>query len=147
MFLVTYEQVHELMAQANLLVQTILLLLIVSGIFLARKKMFRWHGNIMLVAVMINGLMLVSHMGPAFVSVLREEVSKPNMVTLLGIAHGVTGASAEFLGAWIVGMWAYIWSETKYCQVRRKWMWRISIFWVFALGLGYVYYVLHIIWG
>jgi hypothetical protein len=135
------------MAQANLLVQTVTLLLVVSGIVLARKGILRWHGNIMLVAVFTNGLMLVSHMGPAFVSVLREEVSQPNMVTLLGMAHGVVGASAEFLGVWIVGMWAYVWSETKYCQIRRKWMWRVSIFWLFALGLGYLYYVLHITWG
>jgi hypothetical protein len=135
------------MAQANLVIQAVILLLILSGIVLARKKMFRWHGNIMLVALLINGLMLVSHMGPAFVSVLREEASAPNMVTLLGMAHGVLGASAEFLGVWLVGMWAYVWSETKYCQIRRKWMWRITIFWLFALGLGYVYYVLHIVWG
>jgi hypothetical protein len=144
---VTWEQVHELMAQTNLLLQTITLLLIISGVILARKKMFRWHGNTMLIAVMINGLMLISHMGPALVSIVRGGLSGLDAVTLLGMIHGVVGAPAVFLGVWLVGMWAYVWSDTKYCAVRKKWMWRIMMLWIAALGLGYVYYVLHIVLG
>jgi len=121
--------------------------MIVSGIIIARRKMFRWHANIMLVAVMVNGLMLISHMGPTVVSVFREGISKPNVVTLLGMAHGSVGALAEFSGIWLAGMWAYVWSETKYCTMRRRWMWRIAVLWIVALGLGLAYYPLHLIWG
>jgi hypothetical protein len=147
MVMVTFEQVHEWMAQANLLIQTVILLLIVLGIILARKKSFIWHGNTMLVAVIINGLLFISHMGPAFVSVLREGTSKLDIVTLLGMAHGVVGAAAELLGIWLVGMWAFVWSGTAYCSRKKKWMWRILVLWSIALGLGYIYYVLHIAWG
>lgn len=145
--MVTFQQVHELMAQANLLIQTVILLLIVLGVILARKRVFGWHGNIMLVAVLINGLMLVSHMGPALVRVVAEGASKLDVVTLLGMTHGVVGAAAEFLGIWLVGMWMYVGTETKYCVMRKKWMWKIVILWMVSLGLGYVYYVLHIVWG
>ena len=145
--MVTFQQVHELMAQANLLLQTITLLLIILGVILAWKKRFNWHGNTMLVAVLIDGLMLVSHMGPAIVRVVEEGASKLDVVTLLGITHGVVGAVAEFLGVWLVGMWVYIGTETRYCMLRKKWMWKIVVLWVVSLGLGYVYYVLHIVWG
>ena len=144
--LVTFQQVHELMAQANLLIQTVILLLIVLGIFLARKRNFNWHGNTMLVAVLINGLMLVSHMGPALVRIVEEGASKLDAVALLGITHGVVGAAAGFLGIWLVGMWVYVGTETKYCIMKKKWMWKIVILWTVSLGLGYAYYVLHIVW-
>jgi uncharacterized membrane protein YozB (DUF420 family) len=145
--MVTFQQVHELMAQANLLLQTITLLLIILGVILARKKRFNWHGNTMLVAVLINGLMLVSHMGPALVRIVEERASKLDAVALLGITHGMVGAAAEFLGIWLVGMWVYAGTETKYCVMRKKWMWKIAILWIVSLGLGYVYYLLHIVWG
>ncbi len=145
--MVTFQQVHELMAQANLLIQSVLLLLIVLGIVLARKRNFNWHGNTMLIAVLINGLMLVSHMGPALVRIVEEGTSKLNAVALLGMTHGVVGAVAEFLGIWLVGMWVYVGTETKYCMMKKKRMWKIVILWVISLGLGYVYYVLHIVWG
>jgi uncharacterized membrane protein YozB (DUF420 family) len=145
--MVTFQQVHELMAQANLLIQSVLLLLIVLGIVLARKRNFNWHGNTMLVAVLINGLLLVSHMGPAMVRLVEEGINQLDTVTLLGMTHGVVGAVAEFLGIWLVGMWVYGGTETKYCMMRKKWMWKIVILWTIALGLGYVYYVLHIAWG
>lgn len=135
------------MVQTNLVLQTVTLLLIILGVILARKKMLRWHGNTMVVAVIINGLMLISHMGPALVSIVRGSLSGPNAVTLLGMIHGAVGAPAVFLGVWLVGMWAYVWSDTKYCAVRKKWMWRIMILWIAAIGLGYAYYVFHIVLG
>ena len=145
--MVTFQQVHELMAQANLLIQSAVLLLIILSILLARKRKFIWHGNMMLVAVIIDGLLFISHMGPAFVSVLREGMSRLDIVTLLGMAHGVVSVVTELLGIWLVGMWAFVWSETSYCSKKKKWMWRILVLWSIALGLGYVYYPLHLAWG
>jgi hypothetical protein len=145
--LVTFEQVHELMAQANLLIQSVVLILIVLSVVLARKRKFIWHGNMMLIAVIIDGLLFISHMGPAFVSVLREGMSRLDIVTLLGLTHGVVSAVTELLGIWLVGMWAFVWSGTSYCSKKKKWMWRILVLWSIALGLGYVYYPLHLAWG
>ena len=135
------------MAFANLVIQIIIFLLISVSLWLKRKKQFVWHGNVMLVAVLINGLLMVSHMGPSLIYLLREEIPVLDPVALVGLFHGIIGAVAEFLGIWLVGTWAYVQEETKYCVQRKKLMRIILAFWVLALGVGFLYYLLHIIWG
>jgi hypothetical protein len=145
--IVTYDEVHEWMAFANLVIQIAILLLIGLSLLLKKKKMFVWHGNVMLVAVMINGLLLISHMGPSLIYLLREEIPVLDPVAFVGLFHGIVGAVAEFLGIWLVGTWAYVQSETKYCIKRKKLMRTILAFWIVALALGFLYYLLHIVWG
>jgi hypothetical protein len=145
--IVTYDEVHEWMAFANLVIQIAILLLIGLSLLLKKKKMFVWHGNVMLVAVMINGLLLISHMGPSLIYLLREEIPVLDSVAFVGLFHGIVGAVAEFLGIWLVGTWAYVQSETKYCIKRKKLMRTILAFWTVALALGFLYYLLHIVWG
>ena len=135
------------MAFANLVIQIIIFLLISVSLWLKRKKQFVWHGNVMLVAVLINGLLMVSHMGPSLIYLLREEIPVLDPVALVGLFHGIIGAVAEFLGIWLVGTWAYVQEETKYCVQRKKLMRIILVFWVLSLGVGVIYYLLHIIWG
>ena len=145
--IVTYYEVHEWMAFANLVIQIAILLLIGLSLLLKKKKMFTWHGNVMLVAVLINGVLLLSHMGPSLIYLLREEIPVLDSVAFVGLFHGIVGAVAEFLGIWLVGTWAYVQSETKYCIKRKKLMRTILAFWIVALVLGFLYYMLHIIWG
>jgi hypothetical protein len=145
--IVTYDEVHEWMAFANLVIQIAILLLIGLSLLLKKKKKFVWHGNVMLVAVMINGLLLISHMGPSLIYLLREEIPVLDSVAFVGLFHGIVGAVAEFLGIWLVGTWAYVQSETKYCIKRKKLMRTILAFWIVALALGFLYYLLHIVWG
>lgn len=145
--IVTYDEVHEWMAFANLVIQIAILLLIGLSLLLKKKKMFVWHGNVMLVAVLINGVLLLSHMGPSLIYLLREEIPLLNSVAFVGLFHGIVGAIAEFLGIWLVGTWAYVQSETKYCLKRKRLMRIILAFWIAALALGVFYYLLHIIWG
>ena len=145
--IVTYDEVHEWMAFANLVIQIAVLLLIGLSLLLKKKKMFVWHGNVMLVAVLINGVLLLSHMGPSLIYLLREEIPVLDSVAFVGLFHGIVGAVAEFLGIWLVGTWAYVQSETKYCIKRKKLMRIILAFWIAALALGFLYYLLHIVWG
>ena len=135
------------MALTNLIIQIITFLLIGVSLWLKRKKQFVWHGNVMLVAVLINGLLVVAHMGPSLIYLLREEIPVLDPVALVGLFHGIIGAVAEFLGIWLVGTWAYVQEETKYCVQRKKLMRIILVFWVLSLGVGVIYYLLHIIWG
>jgi hypothetical protein len=143
--IVTYDEVHEWMAFVNLVIQIAILLLIGLSLLLKRKKMFVWHGNVMLVAVMINGLLLISHMGPSLVYLLKEEIPVLDSIAFVGLFHGFVGAVAEFIGMWLVGTWAYVQSETKYCIKRKKLMRTILAFWIVALVLGFLYYILHIV--
>jgi hypothetical protein len=145
--IVTYDEVHEWMAFANLVIQIAILLLIGLSLLLKKKKKFVWHGNVMLVAVLINGVLLLSHMGPSLIYLLREEIPLLDSVAFVGLFHGIVGAVAEFLGIWLVGTWAYVQSETKYCIKRKRLMRIILAFWIAALALGFLYYLLHIIWG
>jgi hypothetical protein len=135
------------MALTNLVIQIIVFLLISVSLWLKRKKKFVWHGNVMLVAVLINGLLVVAHMGPSLIYLLRAEIPVLDPVALVGLFHGIIGAVAEFLGIWLVGTWAYVQEETKYCVQRKKLMLIILVFWVLSLGVGVIYYLLHIIWG
>jgi uncharacterized membrane protein YozB (DUF420 family) len=144
--MVSYLQVHEWMAQSNLVIQTVILLLIVFSIVLQRKKMYVWHGNTMLLAVIVNGLLLVMHMGPTFVLVAEEGLGAPSAVSFFGVAHGILGAIALGLGIWLTVTWAHLESETKYCVRKKSLMRRILALWVISIGLGYVYYYIHLVW-
>jgi uncharacterized membrane protein YozB (DUF420 family) len=135
------------MAFANLVIQIIVFLLISASLWLKRKKKFVWHGNVMLIAVLISGVLLVAHMGPSLIYLLRAEIPVLDPIAFVGLFHGIIGAVAEFLGIWLVGTWAYVQAETKYCVQRKKLMRIILAFWVLALGLGFLYYLLHIVWG
>jgi hypothetical protein len=147
--MVTYAVVHEWMAQANLIILvSIVSALIVLSIFLQRRRKFVWHGNTMLVVVMIASLLTVVHMGPSFGWVAIEAWGNFNMVALLGLVHGVIGVVTLLLGAWLVGVWAFgESSETRFCAPRKKLMWKILTLWLISLALGLIYYPLHLILG
>jgi hypothetical protein len=146
--IVSYDQVHEWMAQANLVILVGVLLLVIFSIFLERKRKMIWHGNSMLLVVIITGLLVIAHMGPSLISVIGESVRRFDVVATAGIVHSVVGTAAAILGAWLVGAWAYIRSsDTVYCAKRKKLMQKILVLWVLALGLGALYYVLHISLG
>jgi hypothetical protein len=139
-FIVTPTELHDWMQYANIIVQISILLLLILGLILKKKRKYIWHGDIMLLAVIINALLLLSHMGPSLIYLPDE----PTFVTVLGIIHAGIGTVAEFGGAWIVvKWWAHGGSEIKYCATKRSLMRKILILWVAALGLGLVFYVLH----
>ena len=145
--IVSYYEVHEWMAFANLVVQIAVLLLIGLSLFLKRKNKFAWHGNIMLVAVLITGVVTVAHMGPSLIYLLRAEIPLLDPIALVGLFHGIIGVLALFLGIWLVGTWAFIQADIKYCIKRKKLMRVILAFWMLSLGVGILYYLLHIVWG
>ena len=145
--IVSYYEVHEWMAFANLVVQIAVLLLIGLSLFLKRKKKFAWHGNVMLVAVLITGVLTVAHMGPSLIYLLRAEIPLLDPIALVGLFHGIIGVLALFLGIWLVGTWAFIQADIKYCIKRKKLMRVILAFWMLSLGVGILYYLLHIVWG
>jgi hypothetical protein len=133
------------MAQANLAILVGVLLLVGLSIFLEKKKKWIWHGNTMLVVVTVTGLLVLAHMGPSLVRIFGEGL---DVVALSGIVHSIFGFLAVVLGVWLVGMWAYVQSsETRYCARRKKLMWKILVLWLISLGLGVLYYILHISLG
>jgi uncharacterized membrane protein YozB (DUF420 family) len=137
--LFTTTDLHDWMQYANITVQLSILLLLVLSLIFKKKRTYVWHGNIMLLAVIINALLLLAHMGPSLIYLPDE----PSFVTILGIIHAIIGTVAETLGIWITVPWAFGNSETKTCAAKRKHMRKTMILWLVALGIGLVFYVLH----
>lgn len=147
--MVTYEVVHEWMAQVNLFIFIFILSgLIVLSIMLKKKRKFVWHGNTMLVLVIIASLLTVVHMGPSLAWVAIEALNDFNWVAFLGIIHGIIGLVTIVIGVWLVGTWAFVGSsETQFCAPKRKLMWKILTLWIVSLVLGLAYYPLHLVLG
>jgi hypothetical protein len=146
--MVTFQIVHEWMAEANIVIFVGALCLVGLSIYLERKKKWVWHGNSMMVIMLITVLLVIAHMGPSFVSALSETIATLNFVALSGVIHGLIGAVAVVLGAWLVWVWAINESSsTAFCAPRKKLMWKILALWLLSLGLGALYYILHISFG
>jgi uncharacterized membrane protein YozB (DUF420 family) len=137
--MVTTAQLHDWMQYINIVVQICILLLIALSLAFKKKRRYTWHGDIMLLAVIMNGLLLISHMGPSLIYLSDE----PLFVTILGILHAGIGTVTEILGIWIAGTWAYGHSETKYCATKRKIMRTTLILWLATFGIGLLFYMLH----
>jgi hypothetical protein len=147
--MITYNEVHEWMALANLMIFVIILSLLIGlSFFLQKRRNFVWHGNVMLVVVMIAGLLTVAHMAPSLWWMVVKALGGLDIITLTGIIHGIVGFIALSLGVWLVGTWAYVKSEeTRFCAPKRKLMRRILILWTITLTLGLIYYPMHLILG
>lgn len=102
----------------------------------------------MIVVMLITVLLVIAHMAPSFVSAVSETVSEFNFVALTGVIHGLIGAVTIVLGAWFVWVWAINESSsTTFCAPRKKFMLKILALWLLSLGLGGLYYILHISFG
>jgi hypothetical protein len=144
----TYDQVHEWMAQANVVILFIVFALIFLSLFLERKKKWMWHGNSMIVIMLTTTLLVIVHMIPSFVEAVTEALSSFDVVSTMGVIHGLIGIVTLIPGIWLVWMWAIGQSsETKFCAQKKKLMWKILALWLLSLGLGLLYYVLHLNFG
>jgi hypothetical protein len=146
--MVTFDVVHEWMAQANLVILFVALGLIGLSLYLEKKRKWVWHGNSMMVVMLITVLLVIAHMATSFVSAVSEISTAFNFVALSGVIHGLIGAVAIVIGAWFVWVWAINESSnTAFCAPRKKLMWKILALWLLSLGLGVLYYILHISFG
>ena len=140
----TQEQVHVAMAQVNLLFQIIILAIIVVGIVLKRRGSIVWHGNAMLLAVLLNLTSFLMMMGPSFLKFSVGYLNNAYDITsIVGILHGSLGAVATVLGLWVAISWGFFNPSTSLCSRRRKIMLAITIVWVISLASGIVVFTFH----
>ncbi len=145
---VDYETVHEWMAEVNLFIFFAALGLIALSIYLEKKKKWVWHGNSMMIVMIITVLLLIAHMGPSFVSSVSEAINNADLVASVGVIHGIIGAIGLIFGVWLVWVWSINESSnTRFCAPRKKLMLKILAIWILSLGLGGLYYLLHITFG
>jgi succinate dehydrogenase hydrophobic anchor subunit len=110
---------HEWMAQANVVILFVVFALIFISLFLERKKKRIWHGNSMIVIMLITTLLVIVHMIPSFVEVVTEALSSFDVVSTMEIVHGLIGIVTLIPGIWLVWMWQSV-NQAKQNFVHQK---------------------------
>jgi len=135
----TTSDLHDWMQYGNITVQLAILLVLIVSLILKKKRNYNMHGNLMLLAVIMNAVVLLAHMGPSLIWLPDE----PAFVTVLGIIHAIIGTTGEVLGIWITVPWGFGNSETRSCAKKRKHMRKTMILWMIAFGIGIIFYMFH----
>jgi uncharacterized membrane protein YozB (DUF420 family) len=126
-----------LIADINLTLQIVILVMLIVGLALKQKGKFAFHGGAMLIAVILNAASFFLVMWPSFAafdfSVLNSTVE------IVSLTHGILGGVAEILGVFLVVAWGM--QKTVQSCIRRKMIMRITmILWLVALVLGIILY-------
>jgi uncharacterized membrane protein YozB (DUF420 family) len=138
-------QLHEVMTEANIVGQLAILVLLIVGFLYMRRRRYVIHGDLMFLAVIVNGLFLVMHMVPNFVLVLIGlEVNLLDPGSYIAIAHAIIGTLAEAFGVWMVFKWSFAATETRECMKYKRLMRWTMILWLTAIAIGFIYYWWHI---
>jgi hypothetical protein len=131
-------------ADINLIVQLAIVLLLAAGWVYGRdKKKIRFHGQIMIVAVVVNGAMIFLVMVPSLILNFGAITSNPlGPGPLVSVAHSIAGTVAWLYAAYLAWVWR-LKPATIECFKRKNWMKPVLYAWLAAAALGvgfYVYY-------
>jgi hypothetical protein len=131
-------------ADINLIVQlAIIALLAVGWAYGRNKKKIRMHGQLMVVAVLVNSAAIAFVMVPSLILGLGTITSNPiGPGSLISVAHPVIGTVAWLIGAYLSWTWG-LKPATVECFKRKRLMKPVTYLWILAavLGVGfYVYY-------
>jgi hypothetical protein len=131
---------------ASLIIQIIVLFLLTYGYYLKSKLKFRKHGLTMTAAVVLHLSTVFFVMIPSLVaSVIPDYIVKAplQIVSVVGIIHGILGVTAAALGIWLVASWRFQ-KSIQGCISRKKFMLKTLTIWVTALVFGIALYALFI---
>jgi uncharacterized membrane protein YozB (DUF420 family) len=135
---------YFLVATATLVVQIAVFVLLIVGYQFKRQLQYRKHGAAMASAVIAHAISIFIVMIPSFSSIIAPTAALPEpqqFIYTAGIVHGVTGALAFLIGAWLVIAWRFG-SNVQGCIKRKKIM-RVTLgLWLIALVLGIMLFAL-----
>jgi hypothetical protein len=131
-------------ADVNLIVQLVIVLLLAAGWVYGRdKKKIRLHGQLMIVAVVVNGAMIFLVMVPSLILSFGAITSNPlGSGPLVSVAHSIVGTVAWLYATYLAWVWR-LKPATVECFKRKNLMKPVLYAWLAAavLGVGfYVYY-------
>ncbi len=89
-------------ADINLVAQVLLLVGLLIGFALARRRRFRQHGNVQTAMVLLNLVLIVFAMVPSFFSYVVEGGTTTGTVATLMIVHGVLGLVVEVVAIYLI---------------------------------------------
>jgi hypothetical protein len=131
-------------ADINLVAQLVIVVLLATGWVYGRdKKKIKLHGQLMVVAVLVNGVAIALVMVPSLILNLGSIESNPlGPGPLVSVVHAIVGTVAWIYAAYLSWVWG-LKPATVECFKRKKWMKPVLYAWLAAaiLGVGfYVYY-------
>jgi len=134
-----------LVADINLILQIVILMMLTIGAFQAKKGRLDVHHKLMTAAVIINGVAIMAIMNPSFFRVLPFALRNPGAPgpTVMW-PHVAIGTLAELMGAYVIIRLNLDPSRTSRLG-NLKWIMVITfLLWIAALAVGFtVYYVWH----
>ncbi|MCJ7470475.1 hypothetical protein MUO74_08310 [Candidatus Bathyarchaeota archaeon] len=131
----------SLVAQTNMIVQTIALAALLASMALRRKRKYFAHGTTMLIAVMLNTLSFLLVMMPSLLNMEIVRTQPMHWFSLATMAHAGLGAITIILSLWIVAAW-HLQSSNQNCITKRKLMRLTMILWLLAFLLGFLLYAI-----
>ncbi|WP_309493320.1 hypothetical protein [Candidatus Hecatella orcuttiae] len=125
-----------LIYDVNLLLQFVILIILLAGVFAVKKGHFKGHGYLMTFAVALNGALIFAVMGVSLITNFGALMVGPVVGRIITIIHAVIGGFA-----WILGL---ILVFKKFGNVR-LWMRIVFTTWILALLLGIGFYLFYYI--
>ena len=135
---------YFLAATISLTVQITVLCLIVLGYYMRRKNKFRQHGTIMTASLLVHLITIFSIMIPSFVGAVIPQhlfINPLEIISIVGLIHGILGLTVAALGVWFVGTWRFK-SDLSVCFKKKRPMRFAIAIWITTLTLGIILYYL-----
>jgi hypothetical protein len=124
----------------GLQVSVLAILFVSLGLKLGGK--YFWHGVLMLLALILHTASIFVVMAPSLMALARPILNFPlNRLSVVVMLHVAFGVLAEVMAIWLVGAW-HLQPDASPCVRRKNWMRVAFAFWVAALVLGILLYVL-----
>ncbi|MEM2102930.1 MAG: DUF420 domain-containing protein [Candidatus Bathyarchaeia archaeon] len=132
------------LADVSLILQIAVLVFIFLAMRAKRKKDYKAHGWLMVVAVALHTVTILVVMLPSLQSMGGIFENVYNRFAAVTIIHFVVGGVAEILGLFLVGVWAFS-RNTSDCFKKKQLMRVTIVLWLIGLVLGiYVYIMLYV---
>jgi uncharacterized membrane protein YozB (DUF420 family) len=129
----------SLVAQTNMIVQTIALAALLASMALRRKRKYFAHGTTMLIAVMLNTLSFLLVMMPSLLNMEIVRTQPMHWFSLATMAHAGLGAITIMLSTWLIAAW-HLQPSNQNCIRKKKLMRLTLLLWVTVFFLGFVLY-------
>jgi uncharacterized membrane protein YozB (DUF420 family) len=132
---------YHFVATVSIVIQIIVLGLLISSLWLKRKKNFRQHGITMFAAILLHTVLILTWMMPNFsLFTSPGAISLTDLLTVGIIIHASAGIIAIILGVWVVTSWR-LRVDVKTCFAKKNIM-RVTItLWIIALAIGIILYL------
>jgi uncharacterized membrane protein YozB (DUF420 family) len=134
-----------LVADINLILQIIVLIVLIVSTFLARRRGLGTRRTLTMIVVMLNAVLIVAIMNPSFFRILPFALRNPGARVPTWLwPHVQLGASAELIGVYLIVSSNLDWDSSASGGPVRRRMRNLARFmlllWALALAIGLVIY-------